>query len=78
MGQINLVKGQKIDLKKSSGSSLENICLGLNWGMIEKKGFFGGIKKEAVDLDASCAVFDKDKNLLDTVYFGINSYPSDN
>jgi len=69
MAQINLVKGQKIDLKKSS-SSLDSICLGLNWGMIKTKGFFGGIKKKSVDLDASCAIFDKDKNLLDTVYFG--------
>lgn len=67
---INLTKGQKIDLRKKSGDSLTNFCVGVNWGMIEKKGFFGGIKKIAVDLDASCALFDEHKNLLDVVYFG--------
>ncbi len=70
MAEITLVKGQKIDLKKSNGSSLTNMCLGLNWGMIETKGFFGGVSKESVDLDASCAIFDSGKNLLDVVYFG--------
>jgi tellurium resistance protein TerZ len=69
--EINLLKGQKIDIKKhSSDSSLEHVCLGLNWGMIEKKGFFGGIKKKEVDLDGSCAVFDVNKELIDIVYFG--------
>ena len=67
---INLVKGQKIDLTKKDGNKLKNICVGCNWGAIEKKGFFGGMKKEAVDLDASCAIFDEKKNLLDVVYFG--------
>ena len=67
---ISLQKGQKISLEKSNGSSLDNICVGVNWGAITKKGFFGGNKIVAVDLDASCAVFDSNKKLLDTVYFG--------
>lgn len=67
---INLQKGQRISLEKSNGSKLQNICVGINWGAIEKKGFFGGIKKEAVDLDASCALYDDNKNLLETIYFG--------
>ena len=54
---INLEKGQRINLEKSNGTKLQNICVGVNWGAIEKKGFFG-TKKEAVDLDASCAVYD--------------------
>lgn len=66
---INLAKGQKIDLTKNN-SSLEKIFLGLNWGMIESKGFFGGTSKKSVDLDASCAVFDENKKLLNIVYFG--------
>lgn len=65
---INLEKGQRINLEKSNGSKLVNICVGVNWGAIEKKGFFG-TKKEAVDLDASCAVYDDKKNHIDSVNF---------
>jgi tellurium resistance protein TerZ len=65
---ISLQKGQKISLEKSNGSALTNICVGVNWGAITKKGFFG-TKTVAVDLDASCAIFDANKNLLDVVYF---------
>lgn len=65
---INLEKGQRINLEKSNGSKLQNICVGINWGAIEKKGFFG-TKKEPVDLDASCAVYDENKNTIDTVSF---------
>ncbi len=72
---INLTKGQKISLKKENGSTLTNMCVGINWGAIEKesKGFLGfgaGKSKEAVDLDGTCALFDGDKKLLDVVYFG--------
>lgn len=66
---ISLQKGQKISLEKSNGSSLTNLCVGVNWGAITKNGFFG-TKKVAVDLDASCIVFDANKKLLDVVYFG--------
>ncbi|HEY7865524.1 MAG TPA: TerD family protein [Psychromonas sp.] len=67
---ISLQKGQKISLEKSNGSNLEQICVGVNWGALEKKGLFGGIKKVAVDLDASCIVFDANNEVIDTVYFG--------
>jgi tellurium resistance protein TerZ len=68
---INLQKGQRISLEKSNGSKLQNVCVGINWGAIEKKGLFGfGGTKEAVDLDASCALFDENKKLMDVVYFG--------
>ncbi len=67
---INLVKGQKISLKKSNGSDLSSFCIGANWGAIEGKGFFGGAKKVAVDLDLSVGLFDANKNVVDTVYFG--------
>ncbi|WP_298511218.1 TerD family protein [uncultured Kordia sp.] len=66
---INLAKGQKIDLRKSSGEKLTSFCVGVNWGMIIKKGFLS-TKKVAVDLDASCALFDANNNLLEKVYFG--------
>lgn len=64
---ITLQKGQRITLEKN-GSDLTHICVGVNWGAIEKKGFFGS-KKEPVDLDASCITYDEHKNPLETVYF---------
>jgi tellurium resistance protein TerZ len=67
---IKLEKGQRINLEKSNGIKLLNLCVGVNWGAIEKKGFFGGKKMEAVDLDASCATFDDNNNALEVVYFG--------
>jgi len=65
---INLEKGQRINLEKSNGSKLQHICVGINWGAIEKKGLFGK-KKEAVDLDGSCALFNEQKQVVDVVYF---------
>jgi len=68
---INLQKGQRISLEKSNGSKLQNVCVGINWGAIEKKGMFGfGSSKEAVDLDGSCALYNENKQLLEVVYFG--------
>ena len=67
---INLTKGQRINLEKTNGSKLQSICVGINWGAIEKKGWLGGVKKEAVDLDASCALYDDNKKVVDVVYFG--------
>jgi tellurium resistance protein TerZ len=67
---IDLQKGQRINLQKNNGAVLHNICVGVNWGAIERKGLFGRTEKEAVDLDASCVLFDDAKNKLDVVYFG--------
>ncbi len=67
---INLQKGQRINLEKSNGTKLQKVCVGINWGAIEKKGWLGGISREAVDLDASCALYDNSKKLLELIYFG--------
>ena len=70
---INLSKGSsinlsKIELKKSS--SLTKLCVGLNWGTISKKTFFGLLNsKENVDLDGSVALFNKTNKLLEVVFF---------
>lgn len=66
---INLVKGQKISLVKQDGNQLDTFCVGANWGAIESKGFFGGAKKESVDLDLSVALYDADKQLKGIVYY---------
>lgn len=71
---INLSKGQKIDLTKKDGSSLSSFCVGANWGAISSKGFFGGDKKVAVDLDLSVGIYGVDKNLINSVYFGNLEY----
>lgn len=67
---VSLKKGQRISLEKDGGSQITQMCVGVNWGAIEQKGFFGGTKKVAVDLDASCATFDVQKNVLEAIYFG--------
>lgn len=67
---INLQKGQRINLKKDNGQTISTACVGINWGAIEKKSFFGGTKKEAVDLDASCVLYDGNRNDLEVIYFG--------
>lgn len=66
---ISLQKGQRISLEKD-GKGIEHLCVGVNWGAIEKKGLFGGKKYEAVDLDASAGLFSANKERMDIVYFG--------
>jgi tellurium resistance protein TerZ len=66
---INLQKGQRIDLRKSGGSSLTEFCVGVNWGAIEKKAFFGLSKTATnVDLDLSCVMIDGSGNVSDHLY----------
>ena len=66
---INLQKGQRIDLRKSSGSTLTEFCVGVNWGAIEKKTMFG-LSKTAinVDLDLSCVMLDANGKVSDHLY----------
>ncbi|MBK8182506.1 MAG: TerD family protein [Candidatus Competibacteraceae bacterium] len=71
---INLQKGQRISLEKEAGRSLSRVVMGLGWGMkqVQTRGFLGfgaGTRQEAVDLDASCLLFDASGNLVDTVWF---------
>lgn len=70
---INLTKGQKIDLRKKTGETLTNFCVGVNWGAIETKktGFLGfGTRTvvEDVDLDLSCIMVDASGEMLDWIY----------
>ena len=71
---INLQKGQRISLEKEAGQSLSRVYMGLGWGMrkVVSKGFLGmggGEKEVEVDLDASCLMFDSNKNLVDQIWF---------
>ncbi len=75
---LSLAKGQKISLDKEAGSALTRVIMGLGWDVAQSQsggtGFlgkvFGGGGNKNVDLDASCAMFDENKNPLDIVYFG--------
>lgn len=67
---INLTKGQRIDLRKSSGAALTEFCVGVNWGGIETKGGFLGMSKkvESVDLDLSAALLNERGSFCDYIY----------
>lgn len=67
---INLKKGSSISLEKA-GKILEEVCIGLNWGVIKKKtGFFNLFSENIdVDLDGSVSMFDEKGVLLDTVSY---------
>ena len=68
---INLEKGQKINLEKADGSSLQQIFLGVGWDVAKSKGLFGfGGSSGDIDLDASVILFDENKQVVDVVYFG--------
>lgn len=69
---VNLQKGQKISLEKEAGSKLNSVVMGLGWDAAKKKGFLGGLfggGNNAVDLDASCFMFDDKNELIDVVFF---------
>jgi tellurium resistance protein TerZ len=67
---ISLAKGQKISLEKEAGSSLTSIIMGLGWDVAQKKGFLGKLSGPAtVDLDASCVMFDANKQSVDAIWF---------
>lgn len=58
---VNLTKGQKISLKKENGGEdISSITLGLGWD----------VGSQQIDLDASCATFDANNNLLESIYYG--------
>jgi tellurium resistance protein TerZ len=67
---VNLQKGQKISLDKEAGVALSKITMGLGWDAVKSKGFLGfGSKTEAVDLDASCVLFDENNKPVDFIWF---------
>jgi len=74
---INLQKGQKISLVKEAGGTLNKIIMGLGWDQKKSTGgggllggLFGGGGGDAIDLDASCVLFDDNNKIVDTIYFG--------
>ena len=66
---VSLSKGQKVSLAKRDGGSLTRVRMGLGWDAVKKKGLFGGLKNQSIDLDASALLFDGSGNLVDQVWF---------
>lgn len=76
---VSLQKGQKISLAKEAGGELNRVKLGVGWdvatsGGSQKSGllgklFGGGSSGGSIDLDASCVMFDANKQPVDTVWF---------
>ena len=76
---VSLQKGQKISLNKEAGGTLTKVKLGLGWDVAgasnNKQGggflgkLFGGGGEKSIDLDASCIMFDNNKQVVDTVWF---------
>ena len=61
---VNLQKGQKVDLKKSDGSNLKRVIVGLGWDMTDEG--------HSIDCDASAFACKGGKlvSTSDVVYFG--------
>src|SRR5919198_923214 len=67
---VQLTKGQRISLKKEGETGLSKIIMGLGWDPVKSKGFFGfGGGQKAIDLDASCVLFDEAGQIADVVWF---------
>lgn len=69
---VNLQKGQKVELRKSSGGTLTKVIVGLGWDEAKNtKGFFLRKKQEEIDCDASAFICQGGKvvNTSDVVYF---------
>jgi len=66
---VSLSKGQRVSLTKGGGETLTKVRMGLGWDAVKKKGLFGGLKSQSIDLDASCLLFDGQGQLVDQVWF---------
>jgi len=50
---VSLSKGQRVSLSKRGGGTLSRVRMGLGWDAVQKKGLFGKMKSQDIDLDAS-------------------------
>jgi tellurium resistance protein TerZ len=66
---VNLSKGQTVSLEKRGGGTLRVVRMGLGWDAAKKKGLFGKLRTQTIDLDASALLFDGAGQLVDQVWF---------
>jgi tellurium resistance protein TerZ len=69
MAAVSLRKGQTVSLTKNTGGSLTQVRMGLGWDAAQKKGLFGRMRAQTIDLDASALLFDANGELVDQVWF---------
>ena len=66
---INLSKNTTISLTKEV-DKLSSIKVGLGWDVAKAKGLFASFfGSDSIDLDASCLLIDKDKQIIDTIWY---------
>jgi tellurium resistance protein TerZ len=68
---ISLSKNEKLSLSKVA-PGLQHVFMGLGWDSAKPSGFFGKLfnsEPEDIDLDASCLMFDSNKEIVDTIWF---------
>jgi tellurium resistance protein TerZ len=66
---VSLSKGQTVSLQKNDGGTLTQVRMGLGWDAMKKKGLFGGLKSQSIDLDASAVLYDSGRAVVDQVWF---------
>ena len=82
---VNLVKGQKVELRKENGGSLTKVMVGLGWDEAQperKSGFLSSLfaaEPDAIDCDASAFLCQNGRivNKTDIVYFGNLTHKSE-
>ena len=82
---VNLVKGQKVELRKENGGSLTKVMVGLGWDEAQperKSGFLSSLfaaEPDAIDCDASAFLCQNGRivNKADIVYFGNLTHKSE-
>lgn len=69
---VNLVKGQKVELKKDSGGQLTKVIVGLGWDEVKRQRGLFAPKPQDIDCDASAFICTNGRLLgsNDIVYFG--------
>ncbi|WP_283134867.1 TerD family protein [Rhizohabitans arisaemae] len=66
---ISLSKGQQVALVKPGGGTPGVVRMGLGWDADGRKGRPEGVRTHAVDLDASCMLFNAAGELVDSIWF---------
>lgn len=67
---VNLRKGEKVSLLKTSENHLNHVFMGLGWDA-RRHGLFDKLlgRDKEIDLDASCILFDEDGDPVDVVFY---------
>ncbi|MBM75943.1 MAG: hypothetical protein CMK59_11130 [Proteobacteria bacterium] len=68
---IALNKGESFELNSGEMKPITKIRMGVGWDPVPSGNFFWRLFfSESIDLDASCVLFDKNKEIFDLVYYG--------